>query len=73
MNVCQQPFCFIHRVIESKNKDFAVGEYVVTNSGWVDRAIETSEGVRKLPDVVPADRHSLGLGVLGMPGYVEYL
>ena len=61
---------FYYRVTESKNKDFAVGDYVVNSAGWVDRAIVTSEGTTKLPDVIPADKHSLGLGVLGMPGYV---
>ena len=62
-----------HRVTESKNKDFAAGDYVVNSAGWVDRAIVTSEGTTKLPDAIPADKHSLGLGVLGMPGYVCHL
>lgn len=61
-------YIYIFRVTESKNKDFSVGDYVVSSVGWVDRAIGTAENSRKLPDVIPADKHSLGLGVLGMPG-----
>ena len=63
---------FVYRVTESKNKDFAVGEYVVANVGWVDRGIGTAQNSSKLPDGIPADKHSMALGVLGMPGYDNY-
>ena len=39
---------FVYRVTESKNKDFAVGEYVVANVGWVDRVIGTAQNSNKL-------------------------
>ena len=65
------------RVLESKNKDFAVGDLVVGNFGWRTHTI--SDGTGKGP--IPIDmgvpqkidpsiplRASTALGILGMPG-----
>jgi NADPH-dependent curcumin reductase CurA len=64
-----QAFTVSCRVTESKNKDYSVGDYVVGGFGWVDRAIGPTPNCVKLDTSVPADKHSTGLGVLGMPGY----
>ena len=45
----------------------------MANIGWVDRGIGTAQNSRKLPDAIPTDKHSMGLGVLGMPGYDTYI
>jgi hypothetical protein len=37
--------------------------------GWVDRAIGPTPDCVKLDDSIPADKHSTGLGVLGLTGY----
>ena len=63
-------FC---RVIESKSKDHAVGDYIVGRLGWRTHTIVPPEGpgtpdTYKLDDSVPENMRSLGLGALGMPG-----
>ena len=58
-------FC---RVAESKAEGFSVGDYVVGMAGWVDKAVGTPTSFSKLDPAIPADKHSTGLGVLGMPG-----
>ena len=57
-------------MIESKNKDYSVGDYIVGEFGWVTHAIgnSSSERLMKLDPSLPAKMHSTGLGVLGMPG-----
>ena len=65
----QNIVCCTDRVKESKNKDFAVGDYVVSKAGWIDRSVGTAETCTKLDVSVPDDKHSTALGVLGMPGY----
>ena len=65
-----------YRVIESKNKDCAVGDYVTGMFGWRTHTIVTpkdpkedgSPGYVKVDASVPRDKLSLALGVLGMPG-----
>ena len=63
-----------YRVIESKNKDYAVGDYVVGMFGWRTHTIVPSGGdggllnTYKLDDTLPENMRSLGLGALGMPG-----
>lgn len=66
---------FLYRVVETKSKDFAVGDYVVSipvKPGWVDHAVGNSDTFLKLDPSVPADKHSWALGILGMPGYYNY-
>ena len=68
------PSCHQLRVLESKNKDFAVGDLVVGNFGWRTHTIndgKTKEGldfgVQKIDPSIPL-RASTALGILGMPG-----
>lgn len=67
----------IFRIIESRNKNFPVGKYVVGSLGWRTHAVGTSEAVAwtqpleppyLLPDIgdLPI---SLVLGVLGAAGW----
>lgn len=62
------------RVIESKNKDFSVGDLVTGTFGWRTHAIsdgKTNEAemmyVQKIDPSIPL-RASTALGILGMPG-----
>jgi len=56
------------RVIESKNKNFVVGDLVVSNFGWCTHTISTGDApVRKIDPSIPL-RASTALGILGMPG-----
>ena len=60
----------VGEVIASRHKDFAVGDKVVSHSGWQTYAIADGAGLRKLdPAVAPV---STALGVLGMPGFTAY-
>ena len=61
-------------MLESKNKDFTVGDLVVGNFGWRTHTIndgKTKEGldfgVQKIDPSSPL-RASTALGILGMPG-----
>ena len=69
----------LYRVIESKNPDFPVGTYVNGLLGWRSHTIckgspsgdfnmTDATATMKLNASVPDDKHSLALGVLGMPG-----
>ena len=60
----------VGRVAASNNPDFAVGDWVLSYSGWQDYALSNGQGVVKLGN--PA-RPSLALGVLGMPGFTAYI
>jgi len=59
------------RVIESKNKDFAVGDLVVAGFGWRTHTItdgkQKDQPVHKIDPSIPL-RASTALGILGMPG-----
>jgi len=60
---------FCHRVIESKNDKFAVGDYVVGMFGWRTKTISNGELVFKLdPNIYTDKKLSAAIGVLGMPG-----
>ena len=70
-----------YRVIQSKNKDFSVGDLVVGMLGWRTHSIVTPDRdntnilsqVHKLHPALYKDRReSTALGVLGMPGCVQY-
>ncbi|MFT7685195.1 MAG: NADPH-dependent curcumin reductase CurA [Candidatus Azotimanducaceae bacterium] len=60
----------IGQIIESKNPDFAEGDYVINSSGWCEHAISNGEGLIKVdPELAPLSAY---LGVLGMPGLTAY-
>lgn len=58
------------RVEASQNSAFAVGDLVVSFSGWQEYAISNGEGLLKLD---PSATPSHALGVLGMPGFTAYM
>ena len=58
-----------HRVIESKNEKFAVGDYVVGHFGWRTKTISKGEQLIKLDRNLYTDKKlSSAIGILGMPG-----
>ena len=61
----------VAQVVESNIDKFAVGDLVVSNSGWQDYSVSDGEGVLKLDKNMP--NPSYGLGVLGMPGFTGYM
>ena len=57
-------------VVESRNPEYAVGDVVLSYSGWQSYALSDGRGLRKLdPSLAPI---STALGVLGMPGFTAY-
>ena len=58
---------FLYRVIQSKNKDFSVGDVVIGEFGWTSHSISDGKSVFKLDAESPVS-HSTALGILGMPG-----
>ncbi|MEM8497416.1 MAG: NADP-dependent oxidoreductase [Pseudomonadota bacterium] len=61
----------VSEVVESKHPDFAVGDNVLSNSGWQEFQTTGAQGIRKLDPRI--SRLSYGLGVLGMPGLTAYV
>ncbi|MGP5209616.1 NADP-dependent oxidoreductase [Psychrobacter alimentarius] len=61
----------VAQVVESNIDKFAVGDLVVSNSGWQDYSVSNGEGVLKLDKDM--ENPSYGLGVLGMPGFTGYM
>jgi NADPH-dependent curcumin reductase CurA len=61
----------VARVEASMHPDFAVGDTVLSTSGWQDYAVSNGAGVVKLPASMP--RPSYAVGVLGMPGFTAYM
>ncbi|WP_201525913.1 NADP-dependent oxidoreductase [Psychrobacter frigidicola] len=61
----------VAQVVESNIDKFAVGDLVVSNSGWQDYSVSDGEGVLKLDKNMA--HPSYGLGVLGMPGFTGYM
>ncbi|MEZ9630939.1 NADP-dependent oxidoreductase [Vibrio breoganii] len=59
------------QVTESKNNDFAVGEWVLAYTGWQDYGVSNGEGVIKLG--INPEHPSYALGVMGMPGFTAYM
>ncbi|MBF9233317.1 NADP-dependent oxidoreductase [Microvirga alba] len=60
----------VSKVVASRHPDFAVGDIVLSQSGWQDHALSDGTGLRKLdPSLAPI---STALGVLGMPGMTAY-
>ena len=57
-------------VLESRSPKRAVGDLVLSYSGWRTHAVADARATRKLdPDAAPV---STALGVLGMPGFTAY-
>ncbi|MGP4713040.1 MULTISPECIES: NADP-dependent oxidoreductase [unclassified Psychrobacter] len=61
----------VAQVVESNLDKFAVGDLVVSNSGWQDYSVSDGIGVLKLDKEMA--NPSYGLGVLGMPGFTGYM
>jgi len=62
-------YSLVLRVIESKNENFKVGDYVHSNFGWRTKTISNGYQVRNLDrSVYTDDKLSTALGILGMPG-----
>ena len=61
----------VAQVVESNIANFAVGDLVVSNSGWQDYSLSDGIGVLKLDKNMT--NPSYGLGVLGMPGFTGYM
>lgn len=61
----------VGEVIESKNPEFAQGDFVEGRFGWQTHAVSDGEGVRKLDPSIA--QISTALGVLGMPGITAYV
>ncbi|MBU2887289.1 NADP-dependent oxidoreductase [Gilvimarinus agarilyticus] len=59
------------RVEASNHPDFAVGEWVLSYSGWQDYAISDGTGLLKLG--AEPSQPSYALGVMGMPGLTAYM
>jgi NADPH-dependent curcumin reductase CurA len=60
----------VSEVVASRNSKFAVGDLVLSYSGWQDYARSNGAGLRKLdPAAAPV---TTALGVLGMPGMTAY-
>ncbi len=57
-------------VLESRSEHRAVGDQVLSYSGWQTHAVADARHTRRLdPDAAPV---STALGVLGMPGFTAY-
>jgi NADPH-dependent curcumin reductase len=60
----------VAEVIESRRPEFAVGDIVLSHSGWQTHAISNGEGLRTLdPSAAPI---TTALGALGMPGFTAW-
>jgi NADPH-dependent curcumin reductase CurA len=61
----------VGRVIESKNGEFNVGDYVSSMLGWREYFVSGGEGLTKVdPGLAPLQAY---LGVVGMPGMTAYV
>lgn len=61
----------VTRVEESNNPKYAVGDLVLSTSGWQDYAVSDGTGLARLDKEMP--QPSLALGVMGMPGFTAYV
>ena len=61
----------ISQVVETKNKNYKIGDIVIGKTGWQEFHICSPETIRKInPDIAPI---STALGVLGMPGKTAFI
>ncbi|XP_065912085.1 prostaglandin reductase 1-like [Dysidea avara] len=64
----------VAKIIESKNDDFKVGDYIAANFGWRTKTISNGDQVRKLDrSVYTDDKLSTAFGIMGMTGATAYL
>ncbi|MCL9779993.1 NADP-dependent oxidoreductase [Vibrio sp. S4M6] len=61
----------VAQVEQSQHDDFAVGDWVLSYSGWQDYAISNGEGLINLGK--NPTQPSYALGVMGMPGFTAYM
>lgn len=59
------------RVEKSLHPDFAVGDWILADTGWQDYVLSDGEGL--IPLGPELEHPSLSLGVLGMPGFTAYM
>ena len=59
------------QVVRTNNDKFALGDWVLSYSGWQDYAVSNGEGLFNLGKN-PA-HPSYALGILGMPGFTAYM
>jgi NADPH-dependent curcumin reductase CurA len=60
----------VGRVVESKNDQFQVGDFVLGMSGWREYFISDGKGIFKIdPNLAPIQAY---LGTVGMPGLTAY-
>jgi len=60
----------VAEVVESRHKNYARGEVVLSYSGWQTHAVSDGRDLRKLdPAAAPV---TTALGILGMPGFTAY-
>jgi NADPH-dependent curcumin reductase CurA len=60
----------VAEVVESRHKDYAKGDIVLSYSGWQTHALSDGRDLRKLdPAAAPV---TTALGILGMPGFTAY-
>ncbi|MFT4046902.1 MAG: NADP-dependent oxidoreductase [Solimonas sp.] len=60
----------VAQVVESRARDYAPGDYVLSFCGWQTHAVARAAALRKLDS--GAAPLSTALGVLGMPGFTAY-
>ena len=61
----------LSQVVESKSKDFKVGDFVEGRTGWQDNPTVDTRELRSIdPSMAPL---STSIGVLGMPGTTAYV
>ena len=61
----------VGRVVESKNEQFKVGDFVLGMLGWREHFISQGSGITRIdPDLAPIPAY---LGTLGMPGLTAYV
>ncbi|WP_145352160.1 NADP-dependent oxidoreductase [Roseimaritima multifibrata] len=59
------------QVEQSFHPEFAVGDWVLANTGWQDYAVSDGQGV--IPLGRNLEHPARSLGVLGMPGFTAYM
>jgi NADPH-dependent curcumin reductase CurA len=62
----------VGQVIESKNKQFKVGDYILSNFGWREYWLSNDgNGISKIdPSMIPIQSY---LGIMGLPGLSAYV
>ncbi|WP_417388556.1 NADP-dependent oxidoreductase [Gimesia sp.] len=64
----------VGKVVESRNPQFSVGDYVLGNQGWREAWLSDGAGVMKVdPNVVPLQAYLSILGMTGMTAYTGLL